>query len=333
MSASLSGDCLRLLEFQHGVIARWQAPAFGLDPLAIDTLLRSGRWRQLYRGVYAAYTGDPPRQCLLWAAVLRAGEGSALSHHTAAELLQLTDRPSAAIHVTIDRDRRVRISGNQRHELAPPVVIHRSDRLDAARHPVRCPPQTRVEETVLDLTQVAGNFDAAFSWLSAGCGRRLVTPQQLQAAMSKRERLRWHGEMLTALGIIADGAHSNLEYRYVRDVERAHRLPVAKRQARMVRAARSQYLDNLYEAFAVAVELDGRAAHLFEDRWRDIRRDNYSARSGIVTLRYCWSDVADRACEVAAELGAVLRQRGWDGLPGRCGPQCPASGTIVRPMC
>jgi hypothetical protein len=65
MSAELSDDCLRLLEFQHRVIARWQATAHGLGPAAIDTLLRYAGWRQLYRGVYAAYTGDPPRQCLM----------------------------------------------------------------------------------------------------------------------------------------------------------------------------------------------------------------------------------------------------------------------------
>jgi hypothetical protein len=86
--------------------------------------------------------------------------------------------------------------------------------------------------------------------------------------MSERTSLRWHAEMLGALGIIADGVHSNLEFRYVRDVERAHGLPAAKRQAKTVRGARSQYIDNLYEAFGVAVELDGRAAHPIEGRWR-----------------------------------------------------------------
>jgi hypothetical protein len=60
MLAGISQECSALVEFQHGVIARWQAPRVGLRPAAIDGLLRSGRWRQLYRGVYAAYTGSPP---------------------------------------------------------------------------------------------------------------------------------------------------------------------------------------------------------------------------------------------------------------------------------
>jgi hypothetical protein len=68
--------------------------------------LRNRRWQPLYRGVYAAFTGEPSRTAWRWAAVLRAGEGAALSHYTAAELDRLTDRASNVIHVTIGHDRR-----------------------------------------------------------------------------------------------------------------------------------------------------------------------------------------------------------------------------------
>jgi hypothetical protein len=116
--------------------------------------------------------------------------------------------------------------------------------------------------------------------------------------------------------------HSNLELRYVRDVEHAHGLPKAARQARMIRRSRSQYRDSLYEAFGVAVELDGTAAHPAEDRWLEIRRDNFGARSGIITLRFSWADVAYRSCEVATVVADVLRLRGWRGALTGCGPRC-----------
>jgi len=328
MPADLPDDCVRLLDFQRGVIARSQFRAVGLDPRIIETMLRSSRWQPLYRGVYAAYTGDPPREGLQWAAVLRAGGRAALSHYTAAELDGLADKPSEVIHVTVGHDRRVRISREERHEQAPRVVIHRTDRIDAVRHPVRSPPRTRIEETVLDLTQHAATFDAAFSWLCRGCGRRLVTTEQLRAALHNRKRFRWRAEVLWALGSVADGVHSNLELRYVRDIEHAHSLPTAKRQAKTVRASRSQYFDNLYKAFGVAVELDGQAAHLIEDRWRDIYRDNFGARSGIITLRFSWADVTYRPCEVAAVIADVLRLRGWEGLPCQCGPRCTATASF-----
>jgi hypothetical protein len=333
MSAELSDECRRLLEFQHGVIARWQIAGSGPDLSAAGCLLRCGRWRQLYRGVYASYTGTPPRECVVWAAVLRAGKGAALSHYTAAELDQLTDKPSDVIHVTIDHDRRIRLSGQRQEEPIPPIVIHRSEHIDRTRHPVRCPPRTRTEETIIDLTQVAASLDVAFGWLSAGCGRRLVTPQQLRSALAMRRNLRWRSEVLGAIDTIAAGVHSKLEYRYVRDVERAHQLPAATRQARAVRQSRSQYFDNLYAAFGVAVKLDGRAAHLIEDRWRDIHRDNDDASSGIITLRYSWADVAYQSCAVAAQVAAVLRLRSWSGRPASCGPHCTAAAKFGTPFC
>jgi hypothetical protein len=64
-----------------------------------------------------------------------------------------------------------------------------------------------------------------------------------------------------ALADVADGVLSPLEYRYVRNVERAHGLPTAKRQVLIVRGGQRQYLDNLYQAFGLGVELDGQAYH------------------------------------------------------------------------
>jgi hypothetical protein len=54
--------------------------------------------------------------------------------------------------------------------------------------------------------------------------------------------------------------HSALEHRYLRDVERPHRLPRGVRQApaRNADGGRTEYRDVLYEAYLVAVELDGR---------------------------------------------------------------------------
>jgi hypothetical protein len=85
MSVHLSEDIRLLIAAQSGAIARWQAPSVGLDATVIDAQLRQGRWQPLYRGVYAAFTGPPPRLCFLWGAVLRAGPGAALSYYSAAE--------------------------------------------------------------------------------------------------------------------------------------------------------------------------------------------------------------------------------------------------------
>lgn len=325
MALRLPGTCQELLELQHGVIARWQAAGVGLNVRVIDAQLLRGRWQTLYRGVYAAFTGRPSRMALLWAAVLRAGPEAALSHDTAAELDRLTDKPSTCIHVMVDSARQITISSRECQGLAPKIILHRSTRLDLARHPARTPPRTRIEETTLDLIQVSPSFDQALAWLASACGRRLTTAELLLGSMAARSRIRWRARLADVLTDVGDGVHSVLEWHYVRGVERGHGLPRARRQVLSRVGGRTRYLDNHYQEFGVAVELDGQTAHPVEARWRDIRRDNASAEAGIVTLRYGWADVTQEPCRVAAEVAGVLRNHGWTGRPCPCGPGCRAS--------
>jgi very-short-patch-repair endonuclease len=315
MTADLPEDCRQLIDLQRGVLARWQAPAVELEWATIRSQLRNGRWRSLQWGVYATFTGEASREAELWAAVLRAGPLAILSHQTAAELDGLTSTRSEAVHVTVP--------GSARVDPIPGVRLHRSERLAEARHPSRRPPRTRIEETVLDLTQTAKTVDGAFGWLCQGCGSRLTTPDLLLIALHKRRKVRWRGILLSALGDIGDGARSVLEIRYVRDVERPHGLPRARRQAKMTRSSGRIYLDNLVERYRTCIELDGKAAHPVAERWRDIARDNASAADGITTLRYGWADVAQHPCQTAAQIADVLRFRGWPGQPTPCGQSCP----------
>jgi very-short-patch-repair endonuclease len=141
--------------------------------------------------------------------------------------------------------------------------------------------------------------------------------------MQLRPKVRWRDSLRSALSDISDGAHSALEARYVRDVERPHGLPRARRQARITRGLSCIYLDNLVERYRVGVELDGQTAHPAAERWRDIQRDNASAADGIITLRYGWADVTRWPCRTADQIATVLRLRGWTGTPTPCGPGCP----------
>jgi very-short-patch-repair endonuclease len=314
MTANLPASCRQLIKRQRGVIARWQVQEIGLDWSAIRWQLDTGRWAPLQRGVYATFTGKPSWEAACWAAVLRAGADAVLSHQTAAELDGLTRARSPVIHVSVPLGKHVSaISG---------VRLHRSVRLADARHPSRTPPRTRIEETVLDLTQTVHTIDDAFGWLCQGCNSRLTTPDLLLTALAKRGKVRWRGVLLSALDDIDDGAHSVLEIRYVRDVERPHGLPKARRQARVTRSTGRIYLDNLVDRYRTCIELDGKAAHPLAQRWRDIARDNASAADGITTLRYGWKDVTEHPCQTAAQIAAVLRYRGWRGQLVRCAPSC-----------
>jgi very-short-patch-repair endonuclease len=182
-----------------------------------------------------------------------------------------------------------------------------------------------VEDTVLDLIGTARTFDNAYGWISAAVGRRLTTPELLGKTLAARTRMRRRKWITAALQDAADGVHSPLERNYVHGVERAHGLPAARRQARRRHGSGTRYLDNLYEQYAVCVELDGSAAHPAEGRWRDTRRDNANLAQGVRTLRYGWLDTTEHRCRTAAEIAAVLRRHGWTGTLRPCGPNCTAA--------
>jgi len=193
------------------------------------------------------------------------------------------------------------------------------------------PPCTRVEDTVLDLIQIAPTFDDAYAWICRAVGRRRTTADRIEQAMDARKKMRWRRELALALGDAGDGALSLLEYRYVRRVERPHGLPTARRQARIRQRTGNRYLDNLYEEYGVCVELDGTAAHPEDEQWRDKRRDNANLFSGIVTLRFGFPELGEHRCESAAYVAAVLRSRGWPGSAHPCSrPACAFQGWISR---
>lgn len=265
--------------------------------------------------MYATFSGPVPLDATLWAAVLAAGAGAVLSHRTAAAVAGLIDDRADPVHVTIPAGRSApRLTG---------VVIHRSTRIDLARHPIRVPPQTRVEETALDLVMAARSLDTAVAVLSAAVGRRLTTAGRLAEALAGRPRVRWRHEIVAALADVAAGCHSTLEWRYLRDVERAHHLPVGDRQHAMRRNSGSRiYQDVRYRDQGMVIELDGRVAHPVERRHADRRRDNAAGTRGEVVLHYGWDEVASAPCAVAAEVARVLRLRGWLGQPRSCGARC-----------
>ena len=306
---------------QAAAIARSQSQLIGIDPDTMRNRVRSGRWQRLQRGVYATFSGEPLREPVLWAALLRAGPEAVLSHQIAAERHGLIDEPSPVISITVPAARHP-----GRWARVPGVIIHRSDAILRTRHPAMLPPCTRVEDTVLDLIEIAPTFDDAYMWICRAIGRRRTTAERIAVAMTARKKMRWRQEITLALGDADGGALSVLEYRYVHRVERPHGLPVARRQARVRQRSGNRYLDNLYQEYMVCVELDGTAAHPADEQWRDKRRDNANAVDGLITLRFGLLDLGERRCETAAAVAMLLRHHGWTGSPLACRTGC--QGTL-----
>ena len=321
MSRDSYREWLMLLDAQCGIVDRRQALGLGFTSSRIQHRLRSGKWQCVYEGVYAAFSGRLSRDARLWAAVRRAGDGAMLSHQTAAEVQGLIAKPgSGDIHVTVAIRRRP-VQGRP----VRGIVIHRSDQ-SRPQFPGGSwkLPRTRIEDTVLDLVMAAATFEQGYAWIARAVAQDLVTVAMLRAVLADRRRVRWRAWLVDALEESGAGINSRLERRYVRDVERAHGLPTAQRQANRTLGGRTHYKDNWYSEYRVAVEIDGPAYHQGDRAEADRDRDNLNlAADAVLTLRFGPVGVTERACESAALVAATLRRNGWTGIPRPCNrPDC-----------
>lgn len=303
---------------QAGVVTRRQALDAGMSVGAIRARVRFGRWRRVHLGVYATFTGSLTREAQLWAAVLAAGPGAQLSHESAAEINRLTDRRSPVIHVSIPASRRA---------IAPEgVKIHLSCNLVVGWRFARgVPPHTFAEETIVDLVNAASDLDDVIAHITGGFAKSRVSEGRLREVAAARKRLRWRGELDEIIVAAAGGAHSVLEYRYDRDVERAHGLPSAAKQVTFTKPDGSRgYRDRYYQRYQLVVELDGKQYHPAEHKGRDQDRDNDAAATVGSTLRYGWVDVTRNRCASAQQVHAALTRGGYTEPLKPCSPVCAA---------
>ncbi|MFF0342216.1 hypothetical protein [Kribbella sp. NPDC004875] len=163
---------------------------------------------------------------------------------------------------------------------------------------------------------------ARLRWCSTSADSVVRPPARLLSELDRLHRLPRRGLLAEVLRDAAEGTESFLELVYLRRVERAHGLPIARRQVRVAGERGVVYRDTEYD-YNLIVELDGRAGH--EDarsRWRDMTRDNAALLADKATLRFGYQIVSD-PCAAAIQVATVLRSRGWPASPTPCSPSCP----------
>lgn len=307
------------------VLTAAEAAAGGISRHALAHRVARGRWQRPYPRVYVTHSGALSREATLRAALAYAGEGSALSHDTAAEWQGVRGPRTKAgkpreevVHITVPADRRVMPQ--------PGLALHHSRRLgDCHVRSVRGLPCTTVERTVFDLVAKATSPGRAACVLLDAVASRRTTARRLRSAAAKSPPHRYGQVVVDVLAEAAEGAHSLLELSHTR-VCRTHGLPVGERQRRQKVDGKVTYIDNIIEGFGIVTELDGHHGHdRADDRFRDNWRDNVNVLLGRAPLRHGWRDMLDRPCEVARQRAIALRNRGWHGPIIACGPGCMAA--------
>lgn len=305
---------------QAGVVSRAQALSAGATPVDIRSLCRRREWAALHPGVYVDHTGPPTWRQRAWAAVLAAGE-SALDAESA---LHITGRtgwpgvtPQSPIRLVIPEHRRVQpISG---------IRVRRLKDFARQVQPAATPPRLRAEHaTLAEAARRTARLDAV-EVIATACRLGVTTPHHLLRALDSYPRFPRRCWMRSVLIDVAGGTCSVLEHGYLTRVERPHRLPTPERQVADRTNDGMIYRDAEYPRYGVIIELDGAAVHEgWRQRDRDSRRDLDVAAERL-TVRIGWSQVFDRACLTAWQLGQVLQARGWDGRPRACSAHCPVT--------
>jgi very-short-patch-repair endonuclease len=307
-----------LLRQQDGVIRTASALAW-MSQRELRWRVTSGRWQRPCHGVLVAHSGPMTEEQQLWAAVLWAGPGAVLAGLTAARLDGLqgfADRDTAAdrpVHLLVPAPRSVR-----RKPSGLAVVVHYSNMLGPADiHPLRVPPRTRIARSLVDAAAWTASDRGTQAVLAAGVQQRLVRVEDLRAVVARNQRLQRRAVISGTLDDIAGGAHALSELDFTRLLHR-HRLPAPDRQARREDSTgRRRWLDAVWEAARLIVEVDGIHHMEASQYWADMDRDNDFTLNGYRVLRFPAFVVRHNPVYVAGKIRCALlqarRQGAWQG--------------------
>lgn len=286
---------------QYGALTAAQARSCGVWPRQVTRLLATGEWQRVVRGVFLVVdVVDDRLRALASAALLAAPRGSVCSHALAAHLWGMRGvGDPARLHVIAPPDQ----SRVRRERL----VVHRNVLVATERAMLGGIPLTTPERTLCDLA-TTGSAAIAVSAADSALADRTVTPGALAAYVGS-----WPGPVRRTLAL-ADGlSESPLESR-VRVVLVLGGLPEPELQIEFRDEGGRVYarVDLGYRKQRVGIEADGTEVHAsVSAAYADRRRQNRLLADGWVILRFTWWDVVRRPGYVVAEVGRVLRARGW----------------------
>jgi very-short-patch-repair endonuclease len=289
----------RLAGRQYGVVAREQLVGLGLSKGAIDRRVQAGRLHVLDRGVYAVGHRIVPPEGRWLAAILRVGEGAALSHSSAAVLWGL--RRSAnreRIDVATPRSSRSTPSIQRRHvQLWPDEVTVR-----------RRIPVTTLARTLFDISAEtsAEGLEGAIRQAEYLHRFRLEALERMLDRHPGRRGVATVRACLRHLGRGPRGrVRSKLELRFATLLS-GTRLPRPELNALLDIDGSKVEADCLWRKQRLIVELDGGEAHgtrvAFES---DRERDRRLQAAGWRVVRVTWRQLDDPAA-LLQDLSTLL---------------------------
>jgi hypothetical protein len=300
--------CAATANAQFGVISRQQAHAAGLSDKGILHRVATGRWQRVLPHVYRIVGAPESWHQKLMAAVLWAGEGSAISHRSAAAMWGL------------DGARRERIEVSAIHKLTRPgswPIPHRPARLPLDEvTTISGIAVTTVARTLLDLGAVV-LLPAVERALDGALRDGLVHVKELRTVLDRHGTSGRDGTAaLRALLVERDPDYVPPESDLERDYRRIFQnggLPDPVRQYPVPNGSTFYRIDFAYPEARLAIEVDSYKYHSGRQNWqKDKVRSNVLVAQGWRVLHFTKEDKKNPR-RVVAEVESALRAAGFYG--------------------
>lgn len=284
---------------QHGVVTRQQLLALGLSGKTIRERRERGLLRPVHRGVYALGGARLVPRGRWMAAVFACGQGTVLSHRSAARLWGLSPYEPERVEVSRDAPGRTRRGA---------ILLRQARLLPDEVEEVDGIPVTCVSRTIFDLAAVVSEREVERAFHEAEV-KRLTSRVSLPQLIDRHPRRRGIEAVRSILARRAPvGVTENdFEEAFVAFLD-AHGLPRGKFNATLALRGRFFKPDCMWSMQRLIVELDGRAVHGTDRAFEsDRERDRILLAEGWRSLRVTWRQLRDEPDAIAADLHGLLR--------------------------
>jgi very-short-patch-repair endonuclease len=290
-----------LASSQQGIASRDQLRGLGLSDRGISDAAARGWLRPVFHGVFAVGHEHLTVNARMLAATMACGEGSVVSHGTAAWVLGLRKWRPKEVEVIAPVEAGRKIAGIRRRFVPPPVggeVWRRHGVLltSPARTMVDCAGilDTRGVTEMIEQAAVEGLLDVVTIDRVLDGPRRRGTKKLLRAVAPWRRYRR---------GI---KIRSRMEAKLLPLLTEAG-LPIPRTNAKLRLAGKVFEVDFLWREQKLVVETDGGRFHDNPAAGeRDSERNHALADAGYRLPRLGWEDLRDRPEETMAEIARLL---------------------------
>jgi very-short-patch-repair endonuclease len=293
-----------IAEVQLGVISRPQLRGLGLSDTSIDKAITRGYLHPIFRSVFGVGHRPLSVHARYLAATIACGEGSVVSHGTAAWLLDLREWQPLDVDVIAPVECGRKIEGVRRRFVPPPSA----DEIEV-RDGV---PTTDPSRTIVDTAGILDHRGVA-NLIEEAATRGVLNVPRIDAILDGPRR-RNTRKLLSQLepwrrykpGIIR--LRSRMEAKLL-PLLTEWGLPIPEINSGLRIGEDRFEIDFLWRREKVAVETDGRVHDNPRAGARDSKRNRALTNSGYRVRRIGWEELRDRPDAVLAELRTLLAPR------------------------